>query len=105
MKHPIVSEQQLGQLLLGARQSHSMTQAQLARQVGISQARLSVLELHPGRLTVARLLNLLNSLGLSLYIEDSVSTSAKIGKDKASNQATNLATNETTDKANTTSEW
>jgi HTH-type transcriptional regulator/antitoxin HipB len=70
MKHPIVTEQQLGQLLHGARRTTGLTQAQLARRAGISQARLSVLELNPGRLTVARLLNVLNALGLTLVIED-----------------------------------
>ncbi|MDO9177142.1 MAG: helix-turn-helix domain-containing protein [Agitococcus sp.] len=70
MKHPIVTEQQLGQLLHGARKIKGLTQAQLARRAGISQARLSVLELNPGRLTVARLLNVLNALGLTLVVED-----------------------------------
>jgi HTH-type transcriptional regulator/antitoxin HipB len=70
MKHLIVTEQQLGQLLQGVRKTAGMTQAQLARRAGISQARLSVLELNPGRLTVARLLNILNALGLTLAVED-----------------------------------
>jgi len=70
MTYPITTEQQIGQLLHGARKAKALTQAQLARQLGLSQARLSSLELNPHRLTVAQLLNILNVLGLTLTIED-----------------------------------
>lgn len=70
MRQVISTEKQLGQLLLGLRKSQNLTQAQLAQQAGISQARLSVLELNPGRLTVERLLRLLGVLGLELAVQE-----------------------------------
>lgn len=70
MRQPISTEKQLGQLLLGLRKSQGLTQAQLAQQAGISQARLSVLELNPGRITVERLMRLLGVLGLELVVQE-----------------------------------
>jgi HTH-type transcriptional regulator / antitoxin HipB len=70
MRQVISTEKQLGQLLLGLRKSQNLTQAQLAQQAGISQARLSVLELNPGRLTVERLMRLLGVLGLELVVQE-----------------------------------
>jgi HTH-type transcriptional regulator/antitoxin HipB len=69
MDQPISTERQLGHLLQGARKNARLTQAQLAQQAGISQERLSVLELNPGRITVERLLRLLGALGLELTIQ------------------------------------
>lgn len=60
---------QLGLLLRGARQEQGMNQQELAlRAGGISQARLSQLELEPGRLTVERLLLLLAALNLEVVV-------------------------------------
>lgn len=70
MRQVISTERQLGQLLLGLRKSEGFTQAQLAQQAGISQARLSVLELNPGRITIERLLRLLGVLRLELVVRD-----------------------------------
>ena len=70
MNHPITTEQQIGQLLHGVRKAKTMTQAQLALQLGLTQTRLSRMELNPGRMTVAQLLNVLNVLGLTLHIEN-----------------------------------
>ena len=56
---------QLGVLLRGVRQQQGLSQQDLARKVGgTSQARLSQLELQPGRLTVERLLLVLAALDL-----------------------------------------
>jgi len=60
---------QLGLLLRGARREQGMNQQELAlRAGGISQARLSQLELEPGRLTVERLLLLLAALNLEVVV-------------------------------------
>ena len=60
---------QLGILLRGARREQGMNQQELAlRAGGISQARLSQLELQPGRLTVERLLLLLAALNLEVVV-------------------------------------
>ncbi|QPN70648.1 helix-turn-helix transcriptional regulator [Synechococcus sp. CBW1108] len=60
---------QLGMLLRGARLEQGMNQQELAlKPGGMSQARLSQLELQPGRLTVERLLLLLAALNLEVVV-------------------------------------
>ena len=60
---------QLGLLLRGARREQGMNQQELALKAGgMSQARLSQLELQPGRLTVERLLLLLAALNLEVVV-------------------------------------
>jgi len=60
---------QLAQLLIGLRRQRGLSQAALALQAGgISQARLSSLELNPGRFTLERLLLILAALDLELVV-------------------------------------
>ena len=63
-------------LLRGARRGRGMNQQELDLKAGgTSQARLSQLELQPGRLTVERLLLILAALDLELVVrprEDSI---------------------------------
>ena len=60
---------QLGVLLRGVRQQQGLSQQDLALKAGgTSQARLSQLELQPGRLTLERLLLLLAALDLELVV-------------------------------------
>ena len=60
---------QLGQLLIGLRRQQGHSQAALAQKAGgISQARLSALELNPGRFTLERLLLILAALDLELVV-------------------------------------
>jgi HTH-type transcriptional regulator/antitoxin HipB len=60
---------QLGMLLRGARREQGMNKQELALKAGgINQARLSQLELQPGRLTVERLLLLLAALNLEVVV-------------------------------------
>ena len=65
MEQKLSTAQQLGHLLTANRKAQAMTQAQAAARLGISQARLSELENSPGRLSVERLLVLVNALGLA----------------------------------------
>ena len=60
---------QLGALLSGVRQQQGLSQQDLALKAGgTSQARLSQLELQPGRFTVERLLLILAALDLGLVM-------------------------------------
>lgn len=60
---------QLGQLLIGLRRQQGLSQVALAQKAGgISQARLSALELNPGRFTLERLLLILAALDLELVV-------------------------------------
>lgn len=65
----ILAPAQLGWFLKGVRRQLGMSQQQLALKAGgTSQARLSQLELQPGRLTVERLLLILAALNLELVV-------------------------------------
>ena len=60
---------QLAQLLISLRRQQGLSQAALAAKAGgISQARLSALELNPGRFTLERLLLILAALDLELVV-------------------------------------
>jgi HTH-type transcriptional regulator/antitoxin HipB len=66
---------QLGMLLRGARRERGMAQQELALKAGgMSQARLSQLELQPGRLTLERLLLILAALDLELVVRPRANT-------------------------------
>ena len=66
---PLVTPSQLGSVLLGARKSLKLTQAQLAGRLGLSQRRLSELERAPGTLSVDQLMALCVQLGLQLTVQ------------------------------------
>jgi HTH-type transcriptional regulator/antitoxin HipB len=68
MAQTLTNTQQVGHLLTANRKGQGLTQAQAAARLGISQARLSELEQNPGRLTVDRLLVLVNFLGMELVL-------------------------------------
>jgi HTH-type transcriptional regulator/antitoxin HipB len=60
---------QLAQLLVGLRRQRGLSQKLLAQKAGgLSQARLSALELNPGRFTLERLLLILAALDLELVV-------------------------------------
>jgi HTH-type transcriptional regulator / antitoxin HipB len=59
---------QLGQLLRSARKAGKVTQSQLALRLGVSQSRVSQLELQPGDMTVDQLLSACAALGLELQL-------------------------------------
>ena len=61
---------QLGQILASRRKALKLSQQALAAKLTISQNRLSEIETNPGTLTVERLLDLGNLLGLELVIQD-----------------------------------
>lgn len=71
MSKSIRTPQDVGGVLRASRVKQRLSQADLARGLGISQARYSTLESSPGRLTLDRLLPLLQALGLTLRIETS----------------------------------
>ena len=60
---------QLAQLLIALRRQCGLSQSVVAQKAGgISQARLSALELNPGRFTLERLLLILAALDLELVV-------------------------------------
>ena len=81
MAQTLTNTQQVGHLLTANRKAQGMTQAQAAARLGISQARLSELEQNPGRLTVDRLLVLVNLLGLELVLQSPTEKAAPTASD------------------------
>jgi HTH-type transcriptional regulator/antitoxin HipB len=67
--HQVLStSDQLGKILAGARRAAGLTQAQAAARVGVSQSRLSTMELNPGTITVSQLFALLAAYRLELQL-------------------------------------
>jgi HTH-type transcriptional regulator/antitoxin HipB len=70
MKQILTHSAQLGQILATRRRAAKLSQRALAAKLAISQNRLSEIEANPGTLTLDRLLELANLLGLELVIQD-----------------------------------
>ncbi len=70
MKQILIRSNHLGQILATRRRASKLSQRALAVKLTISQNRLSEIEANPGTLTVDRLLELANLLGLELVIQD-----------------------------------
>lgn len=79
MKQILTHGAQLGQILTTRRRAAKLSQRTLAAKLAISQNRLSELEASPGTITVDRLLELVNLLGLELVIQDRVAAQASSG--------------------------
>jgi HTH-type transcriptional regulator/antitoxin HipB len=67
---PLTTAPQLGQLLRAARKRRKLTQAAVASRVGLSQNRLSYLELHPDEISIRQLLAWCATIGLELRLGD-----------------------------------
>ena len=70
MNQILTHSAQLGQILAMRRRASKLSQRALAAKLAISQNRLSEIEANPGNLTVERILELANLLGLELVIQD-----------------------------------
>jgi HTH-type transcriptional regulator/antitoxin HipB len=69
MNQPVLTATQLGRLLQSARKARNMTQQDLATRVGLSQKRISALELNPGAITADQLMTLCSILGLEIVVQ------------------------------------
>lgn len=67
---PLRTPSQLGLLLRSARKARKITQGQLAVRMGVSQSRVSQLELRPQDMTVEQLLSACAGLGLDLQVAE-----------------------------------
>ena len=75
---------QLGPLLQSARKSAGLSQTALAQRLGISQSRVSSMELDPGSISVEQLLALLAALNHELLVQPKQGTGvASSGGDTA----------------------
>jgi len=79
MKQYLSNPPQIGQVLLSARKSKGLTQAEAGARLGVSQSRLSVLESDPAAMTLEQLLGLIDLYDLRLQVLDKASASAAAG--------------------------
>jgi HTH-type transcriptional regulator/antitoxin HipB len=70
---PLVTANQLGVWLRAARKQRGLTQAQVAGRLGLSQNRVSHLELHADELSVRQLLGWCAAVGLELHLAERAS--------------------------------
>jgi len=66
--HPLVTAGQLGAMLQASRKALGLTQSALAARIGLSQSRVSHLELNAHELSVEQLLAWCAALGLELAV-------------------------------------
>jgi len=64
----LATASQLGSMLQAARKARGMTQSALAGRIGLSQSRVSHLELNAHELSVEQLLGWCSALGLELVV-------------------------------------
>jgi HTH-type transcriptional regulator / antitoxin HipB len=65
---PLVTALQLGQLLKAARNRRKLSQASVASRLGLSQNRISYLELHPDEISFKQLLAWCSVVGMELHL-------------------------------------
>lgn len=70
MKQALTHSAQLGRILADRRRAAKLSQRTVAAKLAISQNRLSEIESDPASLTVGRLLELMQLLGLQVTVED-----------------------------------
>ncbi len=68
MDYPVQLVSQLQQLLKSLRKSRQMTQAELARRLGVVQSRVADIERNPGVVSVEQLLQVLAMLGAQVVV-------------------------------------
>jgi HTH-type transcriptional regulator/antitoxin HipB len=69
MKQVLSVADQVGPLLQAARKSARLSQGALASRLGISQSRISAMELDPGSISLEQLLVLFSALNLELLVQ------------------------------------
>lgn len=70
MDYPVQLVSQLQQLLKSLRKSRQMTQAELARRLGVVQSRVADIERDPGAVSVEQLLQVLAMLGAQVVVRE-----------------------------------
>jgi HTH-type transcriptional regulator/antitoxin HipB len=68
--YPVQLSSQLQQLLKSLRKSRQMTQAELARRLGVVQSRVADIERDPGAVSVEQLLQVLVMLGVQMVVRE-----------------------------------
>ena len=69
MRQLLATPSQLGPILKSGRRAAGLSQAELANRMGISQSRISHMELHPESVGLEQLLALFGLLGMELMVQ------------------------------------
>jgi HTH-type transcriptional regulator/antitoxin HipB len=83
MKQILSLSRQLGPLLQSARKGAGLSQTALAQRLGISQSRISAMELDPGSISVDQLLALLAALDHEVLVQPRQGAAAADAADPA----------------------
>jgi len=75
--YPLQLPKQLQQLLKSLRKSRQMTQAQLAKHLGVVQSRVADIERDPGAVSVEQLLEVLALLGAQMVVRETEPSASK----------------------------
>ena len=70
MDYPINFADQLAQHLKSFRKSRGLTQVQLAQHLGVTQSRVAEIEMHPGKVSLENLLNVLAALNVRMLLRE-----------------------------------
>jgi HTH-type transcriptional regulator / antitoxin HipB len=70
MDYPIHFAEQLSQHLKAFRKTRSLTQAQLAMHLGLTQSRIADIETNPGKVSLENLLKVLAALDVRMLLRD-----------------------------------
>jgi HTH-type transcriptional regulator/antitoxin HipB len=70
LDYPVQLSSQLQQMLKSLRKSRHMTQAELARRLGVVQSRVADIERDPGAVSVEQLLQVLAMLGAQMVVRE-----------------------------------
>jgi HTH-type transcriptional regulator/antitoxin HipB len=73
MDYPVALIGQLKQYLRSLRKARGMTQADLAKRLGVGQSRIADIEANPGAVSVDQLLQVLARLNAQLVVRDGLS--------------------------------
>jgi HTH-type transcriptional regulator/antitoxin HipB len=79
--YPVQLSSQLQKLLKSLRKSRQMTQAELARRLGVVQSRVADIERDPGAVSVEQLLQVLAMLGAQMVVRETA-TEASASKQR-----------------------
>lgn len=79
MKQILSLSRQLRPLLQSARRTAGLTQTELAQRLGISQSRISAMELDPGTINVDQLLALLAALDHEVIVQPKTDAASERG--------------------------
>ena len=96
MDYPVAIHSQLKQYLRSMRKARGLTQADLAKRLGVGQSRVADIEANPGAVSVEQLLQVLALLNAQLVVRDTQGPTDRLaspagGQDKTRASTTDAA--------------